>query len=306
MDPRKLGIVGSEDWSTITPISKGWSSDRKYKVTTPHRGSFLLRLFDLNQLPRKLDEYRVLLRLYEAGLRVNRPMDLGPCLDALTAYLVCTWVEGEDLETVLPHLSTLEQYRLGQQAGALLAQVHQLAPLHPLLDWSTHYNAKLDRKITKALACVEAIPGRDELIAAIQRDRHLVMHRPVCLHHGDFHIGNLLLQPDGQLALIDLNRFDAGDPWEEFNRIVWDAQASATFASGRLDGYFPHGIPEPFFPLMRLYIAANALSSVPWAIPFGQAEIQIMQNQLRDIQSWYNNMTTTIPAWYHTPTKNGS
>ncbi len=305
MDPRTLGIPGSETWETITLITKGWSDDFKYTITTPSRGSFLLRLFDLEHLPRKLDEYRVMSRLYEAGLPVNRPLDFGPCQDQKTGYLLCSWIEGEDLETVLPHLSPSEQAQLGQQAGHLLAKIHACPPLHPLTDWATHYNAKLDRKIAKALATSIEIPGRDAFIQVINANRFRLAHRPVTLHHGDFHVGNLLLQPNGQLAIIDLNRFDAGDPWEEFNRIVWDVQASRAFASGRIDGYFDQAIPQGFFELLSLYIAANALSSVPWAIPFGQAEVEVMQNQLRDILSWTQHFTYTIPTWY-TSTNNGS
>lgn len=305
MDPRRLGIPGSDDWIDVIPLTKGFSSDRKFTITTRHRGSFLLRLFDLSQHDRKLEEYRVMNRLVEAGIRVNRPIDIGPCNDHQTGYLLCEWIEGEDLEAVLPHLSRSDQALLGAQAGRLLAQVHQCAPLHPLSDWASHFNAKIDRKIAKALACPVDIPGRDKLIETLNTDRHLLNHRPITLHHGDFHVGNLLIQPDGQLALIDLNRFDAGDPWEEFNRIVWDVAVSPVFASARINAYFPHGIFDNFFPLLRLYIASNALSSVPWAIPFGDAEVQVMQNQLRDIQSWYDGMTRIIPSWY-IPKENGS
>lgn len=305
MDPRTLGIPGSETWDTITPITKGYSEDLKYHITTLSRGSFLLRVFALANLGRKLDEYRVLNRLYDAGLPVNRPLDLGPCRDQHSAYLLCTWIEGEDLETVLPHLSRSEQEHLGHQAGRLLAQIHACAPLHPLSDWATHYNAKLDRKIAKANATPIEIPGREAFITYINAHRFRLAHRPITLHHGDYHVGNLLLQPNGNLAILDLNRFDAGDPWEEFNRIVWDVQAAPAFASGRIDGYFDQAIPEGFFELLTLYIAANALSSVPWAIPFGEAEVQIMQNQLREILSWTNQMTNAVPSWY-TPTKNGS
>jgi aminoglycoside phosphotransferase (APT) family kinase protein len=306
MDPRRLGIAGSDDWIDVMPLLKGFSSDMKYKITTSLRGSFLLRTFALDQLPRKLDEYRVMMRLHEAGIAVNPPVDLGPCTDQKTGYLMGGWIEGEDLETVLPHLSERKQRQLGEQAGRLLASVHALAPLHPLADWAAHYNAKLDRKIQNAIACPVDIPGMPSLISVIETSRNLLTHRPITLHHGDFHLGNLLVQPDGKLALIDLNRYDAGDPWEEFNRIVWDAQASANFASGRIEGYFPHGIPDTFFPLMRLYIAANALSSVPWAIPFGAQEIAVMQNQLRDIQTWYTDMTRLVPSWYTPSNKNGS
>jgi aminoglycoside phosphotransferase (APT) family kinase protein len=128
---------------------------------------------------------------------------------------MCRWIDGEDLENVLPHLSQTEQYQLGIEAGHLLAKVHACAPLHSLPDWESHFNAKLDRKIARALSCPEHIPGRNELIAYINANRYRLVNRPVTLQHGDFHLGNLLLQPNGHLALIDLNRFDTGDPWED-------------------------------------------------------------------------------------------
>lgn len=297
MDPMRLGIAGSADWTTITPLTKGWSSDRKYKITTLQRGSFLLRLFDLNQLPRKLDEYRVLSRLHEAGLPVNRPLDLGPCNDETTGYLLCAWIEGEDLEKVLTHLTVHEQYQLGRQAGKLLFKLHECSPLYPVQHWEHNYNEKLDRKIARALVCTDEIPGLLTFINVINTNRFRLSQRPITLHHGDYHVGNLLMQPSGQLAIIDLNRFDAGDPWEEFNRIVWDVQCSIAFARGRLLGYFNDHVPDEFFELFYLYLAANAISSVPWAISFGPSEVLIMQEQLRNILIWTNDFKTKKPTW---------
>lgn len=70
---------------------------------------------------------------------------------------------------------------------------------------------------------------------------------------------------------------DGKDPWEEFNRIVWCAQAS---------------------PLFALYISSNTLFSIPWAIPFGECEIQTMFNQAKDVLNRYDNMRNTVPTWY--------
>ena len=66
--------------------------------------------------------------------------------------------------------------------------------------------------------------------------------------------------------MIDFSSADFGDPWEEFNRIVWSAQASPAFARGQLHGYFPDGAPETFWKLLQLYLATNALGALPWAI----------------------------------------
>nr|MBQ4317671.1 phosphotransferase [Clostridia bacterium] len=136
----------------------------------------------------------------------------------------------------------------------------------------------------------------------IAENRHLLKGRPQSMQHGDFHIGNMMLDKSGQLVIIDFDRCDAGDPWEEFNRIVWCVQASQLFASGMTDGYFgvPEGgkVPLEFLKLLALYISSNTLSSLPWAIPFGEDEINTMTKQASEVLSWYNNMTQVVPTWY--------
>ena len=108
----------------------------------------------------------------------------------------------------------------------------------------------------------------------------------------------MMIDKNGVLTIIDFDRDDSGDPWEEFNRIVWCAQASPVFASGIVDGYFGGDVPEAFWRLLALYISSNALSSLPWAIPFGEAQIDVMRKQAAEILSWYDQMRQIIPAWY--------
>jgi hypothetical protein len=62
-------------------------------------------------------------------------------------------------------------------------------------------------------------------------------------------------------------------PAEEFNRIVWDAQTSPHFATGKVRGYFGGEPPIEFWRLLAFCIGSNTLSSSYWAIPFGQSEI---------------------------------
>lgn len=45
-------------------------------------------------------------------------------------------------------------------------------------------------------------------------------------------------------------------------------------------------------------MSVNLLSSLPWAIPYGEEEINIMINQSNDILSWYDDMKRYIPMWY--------
>ena len=70
------------------------------------------------------------------------------------------------------------------------------------------------------------------------------------------------------------------------------------FASGIINGYFDNEVPLEFWKLLALYISSNMLSSIPWAIPFGEGEVDTMLNQAKDVLSWYNNMRNPVPTWY--------
>ena len=141
----------------------------------------------------------------------------------------------------------------------------------------------------------------DCILQYIYENRHLIAGRPQSYQHGDHHIGNMMVDSRGKLVLIDFEKQDAGDPWEEFNRIVWSAQATPAFASGTVDGYFDGQIPELFWRLLALYICTNTLSSLPWAIPFGEREIRVMREQERQVLEWYGHMRSVVPSWYRRP-----
>ena len=103
----------------------------------------------------------------------------------------------------------------------------------------------------------------------------------------------------GKLVIIDFDRYDYGDPWEEFNRIVWCAQSAPRFAVGMVDGYFDGCVPMAFWRLLALYISSNTLSSIPWAIPFGEEEIRKFLDQAEEILGWYDGMKKVVPSWYN-------
>jgi isopentenyldiphosphate isomerase len=102
----------------------------------------------------------------------------------------------------------------------------------------------------------------------------------------------------GELKIIDFDRYDFGDPWEEFNRIVWSAATSPHFATGQLCGYFGGEPPIEFFKLLAFYISSNTLSSIYWAVPFGSSDLDTMMKQSQDVLRWYDNMRNPIPTWY--------
>ena len=75
-------------------------------------------------------------------------------------------------------------------------------------------------------------------------------------------------------------------------------QTSSLFATGMVNGYFDGNVPLEFWKLLALYISSNTLSSIYWAIPFGEGEIETMRNQAKEVLSWYDTMRNPIPVWY--------
>ena len=156
----------------------------------------------------------------------------------------------------------------------------------------------MDNKIQKYMECPIHYENGQAFIDYIRENRHLLKGRPQVFQHGDYHIGNMMIDRDGKLQIIDFDRYDFGDPREEFNRIVWCAQKSPLFASGMVNGYFDGDVPLKFWKLLALYIASNTLSSIYWAVPFGPDEVNTMLNQAKDILNWYDNMRNPVPSWY--------
>ena len=54
-----MQIELSKDWKKVTPISKGWSSDKKYLVETADGKLQLLRISDIDAYEAKKKEYEI-------------------------------------------------------------------------------------------------------------------------------------------------------------------------------------------------------------------------------------------------------
>ncbi len=287
--------MGELNFVSMEPINKGWSCDKKYMATSWDGTKYLIRITPIERYEARKALFTMLERLKELNIPMCKPVEFGICKDGV--YTLLTWIEGEDAEGVIPLLPETEQYNLGLKSGEILRYIHSLPAPASQEEWYDRFNRKTNIKIQKYRDCPLSFKGDDKVIEYIQSNRELLINRPQCFQHGDYHIGNMMIE-NGELVIIDFDRFDFGDPWEEFNRIVWCAKASPRFASGQLDGYFGGRPPIEFFKLLAFYIASNTLSSIYWAIPFGQSEVDTMMRQSQDVLTWYDNMQNPVPAWY--------
>lgn len=277
-------------------IYKGWSSDRKYCVTDENGKKWLLRISDITEKDKKLLEFNLMKQVASLGVPMCEAVEFGTCEEGV--YSIQSWIDGEDAEEVIASLPVAEQYSYGLEAGRILRKIHSIPAPDTQEDWEVYFNHKMDYKIKKYKECPIKYENGQAFIDYINENRHLLKNRPQVYQHGDYHIGNLMIDRNGKIYVIDFNRSDYGDPWEEFNRIVWCAQMSPRFASGMVDGYFEFEVPPVFWRLLALYISSNTLSSVPWAIPFGQEQVEVMLNQGGEVLTWFDQMRNEVPTWY--------
>ncbi len=301
------------DITSMTPLTKGWSSDQKYKLITSSGESYLLRLSKIKKETAKTVTFHKMCQLQQMGLPINAPLELGyilgyideaPSLDTHQSnspdlYMLLEWVDGDDAEDLMTQYSPQKQYDFGREAGHILRKINTLKAPDNLESWHDRYQAKIERKLKLNQSCPLSYDNESFFLESIQHLRHLTKDRPQSYQHGDFHIGNMMIDTKGQLQIIDFDRDDFGDPWDEFNRMNWCVRVSPSFSVGLIDGYFDNDVPTLFWKLFKLYTCVNTLSSLSWAIPFGQEQIDIMRQEAHTISKWYDDdPLKLIPSWY--------
>ncbi|HFI0043405.1 TPA: aminoglycoside phosphotransferase family protein [Streptococcus suis] len=278
------------------PLTKGWSTDRKYKVQLEDGRFGLLRIAERPAYEAKRLEFQLVENLFGLGLPVAEPLSFWA--DDLSVYTLYEWVEGQDMNEVASDLSDSVLYDLGCQSGQFLRTLHALPIVQSQRDWSSFYQAKIDSKIKSYQAASHSYPNGQAMIDFVQANRHLLEGRPIAYHHGDFHTGNFLLGRDGKLKILDFDRYDIGDPWEEFNRLIFTADLSPAFARGQVDAYFDGAILEEFWRLLALYLTVNSLGALSWAERIDPLQIPLMKEQADAVWTWYQGYSRLQPLWY--------
>lgn len=278
----------------IIPLIKGWSNDQKFIEEAANGKRYLLRKSSINQCKHRHHMVEAMNRCHDLGVKLCKPVSFQQSEDVVTTRF--EWLEGIDFRDE-KSLSTHQYVAYGHEAGRYLKLIHSLPAPPSTPSWEVRFTDKIKRKLDDFFNHSIDFNKSHILLEFIESSRHLLASRPTTFQHGDYHCGNMMLV-DGILHIIDFDRFDYGDPWEEFNRIVWCVETNPHFASALIDAYFNHAIPSEFWSLLRLYISVNTLSSLVWAIGFGNEEIATMHQQAHDVLDWYKDVSNPIPSWY--------
>lgn len=294
-------IKGSATWLVVNPIVKGWSKDKKYYVETQGNDRLLLRLAEAKYLETKEKEYKTMVEVAKLGVNMSLPVDFGICGNGEFVYTLLTWIDGSPMDEVISAFSSQEQYSLGLKDGKVLKLLHSIPAPSEQEHWEPRMRKKIALHAERYKACGVKVENDDYALAYIESNLDLLSNRPQAFQHGDYHMGNLVLTPNRDLGVIDFNRWDYGDPWEEFYKMMlFSRELSIPFVQGQIHGYFDGDVPDLFHRLVALYMADVILFSVVWAIPFGSNEVDGMIKRAAMVMSDYNNFRTHLPCWLNT------
>ncbi|MBP5223735.1 MAG: phosphotransferase [Lachnospiraceae bacterium] len=285
-------------WESVEPVEKGWSDDKKYIVKTLEGEKLLLRIAAGDLYDAKKKEYEIITKYASTGIKMSLPLEFGWCDGGKSVYMLLSWVDGEDLEQVLPHLSEKDQYALGRQAGTILRKIHSI-PLEPA---DIPEKTKKDKKLFQLSRYEESdlrLEGDETAVKFVKGNINKIWKQPPVYLHGDYHPGNLIFMGDGNIGVIDFNRWEVGDPYEEFYKLEsFGIELSIPYCIGQIDAYFDDDIPGDFWTATAVYVAHASLYSIKWAEKFGQDEIDGMVRRAKQAFEDYDGFKRSIPRWY--------
>lgn len=281
--------------ASIEPVSAGWSDDQKYKIETS-TGSCLLRVSPADAYLRKQDEFAQLARLNEKTDAFSEAVEHGLSPDGQSCFVLYQWMEGAEALKVFPNLTEEQQFRHGVTAGKLLRIIHDL-PQNKVVDSHAIISAKMAVRRQQMRELDLEFKGYETMIEFLERNLHLLKDTPTAFRHGDFHLGNMLIDREGRLRIIDFNRSDFGDPLEDFNRLfTFSRKTSVAFARGQIEGYFQE-IPPTFFSHALCYVLMDCAFGLIWSKRFGQKEINVHFSLVEQIMNDFDQLKTTRPEW---------
>ena len=276
-------------------ISKGYSEEIKYKVKADK--NYFLKISPLSFTNKKDLELKYISTL-ENKIKLPKLIELK--IETNSILSLYEWIDGVDLRECVTQLTDKEQYQYGVQAGVFLKKIHSISIEEEFLSWEEYYIQKSMKKIDSFRNLHINFPKIESFIDYIQTHQFLLHNRLISLCHGDFHVGNMMIDSKTkELVMIEFGSLEIGDPMEEFNRMIWNAQLSEEFSTGLINAYFNEkNIPDEFWKLMAYYMACDVVGSIPWAVNYGNQQLPIMIERAKLVLDWFDDFEQVIPKFY--------
>ena len=276
-------------------ISKGYSEEVKYKVIADKK--YFLKISPQSFTKKKELELKYISSL-EKDVKFPKLIEVRYESDSI--HSLYEWIDGVDFREYVTQLTDKELYQYGIQAGEFLKNIHSISIEEYSDNWKEYYVQKSMKKIDSFRKRNIYFPEIETFIDYIHTHQYLLQDRPISLCHGDFHVGNMMIELETKkLVIIDFGSLEIGDPMEEFNRMIWNAQLSEEFATGLINGYFNgKNLPDEFWKLMAYYMACDVVGSIPWAVNYGNDQLITMLERAKLVLDWFDDFERMIPKFY--------
>ena len=276
-------------------IQKGYSEEMKYKVKADKK--YFLKVSPLSFTKKKDLEVKYISAL-EKEIKFPKLVEMK--FETNSILSLYEWIDGVDIRDYASKLTGKELYQYGMQAGAFLKKIHSLSIEESSVNWQEYYIQKSKKKIHSFRKLNKNFAEIEMFIDFIQSHQSLLKDRPISLCHGDYHVGNMMIELETKkLVIIDFGSLEISDPIEEFNRMIWNAQLSEEFATGLINGYFNgKNIPDDFWKLMAYYMACDVVGSIPWAVNYGNDQLITMLERAKLVLDWFDDFERMIPKFY--------
>jgi aminoglycoside phosphotransferase (APT) family kinase protein len=268
-DPDKrnavLGEIGlSGRIRSVEFIDAGYSTDRKYLVTLNDGARRVLRLSGIEDEAARQFEFQTIGRLHELGILCAETFAFGTFADV--CYGLYGYFDGECASDALPKLTVVRQFEIGLHAGEQLRAIQFWSEPPGKVDEFEVRGGKYARHVAQLAELGITFSGQEIAHQYASGNMHLLHGRPTTFRHGDFHPSNLIIRDGSLVGVIDFNRCDWGDPYDDFYKTAFfGAPASENFATGLVTGYFRGEPPAEFWPLYNLFVAATLPADLIWS-----------------------------------------
>ena len=293
---KNISFIKENNIVDISLLSKGWSGDEKYILTDINNVKYLLRKSKPELYEKRKTQFNLLQEIEKLNINCVKPIEFG-VLQSKEVYTILTFLEGEDAEEAILKLTDEEAYNLGIEAGIILKKIHSIKIPKQSQSWWERYQLKMQRKIDALIQCEYRLPMQEEIIKYYRENAYLMKERPLVFTHGDYHLGNMIIN-DKHIGIIDFDKINPADPYDEFKPFCWNVIRNEYFETGLINGYFENKIPADFFKILKFYTAESLISHLPWATKFGNKEVSTALEISNKQMEWYDNFELTIPKWY--------
>lgn len=136
-----------QSFTKICNINKGMSGDQKFYIETAEGKPLLLRISDFGEYDRKKLEYEIVKSMFDLEIPMPTPIDFGICNGGKSVYTLLSWIDGEEVEVIVPRLSQQEQYELGLESGKILRKIHMHPAPAGIENWDKRYFGVIDERL---------------------------------------------------------------------------------------------------------------------------------------------------------------